>query len=472
MAFRHSHERSGEENSRERRIADLTILSVVSRALQECREETDALRIILTGLTHGRGLGFTRAFVLLIDPRNEILEGRLAVGPSTLEEARNKWQEMRRKHQTLEEILSEIPGKTHGDIGAQDVAERIRLPLSSRNEGLIRILDSRRGCLAVGGIFQPLGLQLDPWIEETFGPDHFALAPIHNAGRVLGMLIADNSVTRQAIAAEALNLLQIYAQAAGAAIQNIRYCRELVEKIAEGEDANRKLKDSQQHLLQAERLATIGKMAALLAHEIRTPLVSIGGFARRILKRTTDEDPRKEEMQIIVSQVSHLERMVEEVLGFTRISKPDFESVDINELIRSVVLAMSDMMDQNPIRMVLELQPDLPRARVDRVQIRQVLMNLIGNAVEAMPEGGILTITSTGERGYLEIGVFDTGAGIAREHWGKLFSPFFTTKPAGTGLGLAVVSQIIENHGGSLGFESDPGKGTRFHIRLAFEPRQ
>jgi signal transduction histidine kinase len=176
-------------------------------------------------------------------------------------------------------------------------------------------------------------------------------------------------------------------------------------------------------------------------------------------------------MEIIVSEVNRLEKLVAEVLAYTRIATPEYEATDINLLIRNVTTTMQEIIAGNSIRLVLSLDSTLQPAKVDQFQIRQALMNLIDNALDAMPLGGVLTISTSREHGFLEIGITDTGTGIARENWDKLFVPFFTTKPSGTGLGLAVVAQIIENHHGSLRFESEADKGSSFLIRLALEPR-
>jgi signal transduction histidine kinase len=268
-----------------------------------------------------------------------------------------------------------------------------------------------------------------------------------------------------------VRLLQIYAQEASAAIQNTRLYRQLMEKIEVCENTNVALRENQFHLLQAERLSTIGKMSALLAHEIRTPLVSIGGFARRLLRSTRSDDPRREEMEIIVSEVTRLEKLVEEVLSYSKINKPEFEYTDINELVRSVVATMKGGLEKkDAVRFVLELEPDLPRVAVDKSQLRQALINLISNGIDAMPSGGTLTVGTETIDEYVELRVSDTGVGIDGEHWAKLFEPFYTTKITGTGLGLAIVSQVVENHRGALRFETIPREGTSFHIRLVNHP--
>lgn len=449
----------------------MTILYEVSRALQNILDEEKVLYTILVGVTHGRGLGFERAFVLLVDPSGARMDGRLALGPSSPEEADGLWQEMRSRHQDLVETLEQIPHSViKKDLRANDIVARLHIPLAEETHPLVRIMRSRQPSVASGGLFKPHNVALDTGLAGMLHSESFAVAPLYVAGRDLGLLLADNAVTRGPIEASSLRLLQIYAQAASTAIENSRLYRELKERIAQCERTNQVLRESQGSLLHAERLSTIGKMSALLAHEIRTPLVLIGGFARRLLQATPDEDPKREELKIIVDEVRRLEFMIDEVLDYSKTAKPDLERADVNALLRSVLMTMDEPLQKASVRTVLELDTALPAGMVDKFQLRQALINLIANALEAMPSGGILTLTTIRDGAYLEIGIADTGVGIAQEHWNKLFVPFFTTKPSGTGLGLAVVSQVIENHKGSLRFESAAGRGTSFHIRLPISP--
>ncbi len=456
--------------SLERRIVELTILYEVSQALQNTLDEEKALYTILVGVTAGRGLGFNRAFILLVDHEERFLSGRLAVGPTTREEAASIWYELRGRQESLGQLLRSID-KTgiNKQTPVNEIAARFHIPLSDAGNPLIRAMRSRKACLAAG---ERNAYCADRSVAEILGTDTFAIAPLYLADRELGLLIADNAVTRKPVAPTDVKLLQIYAQEASAAIQNTRLYRELMEKVELCENTNVALRENQHHLLQAERLSTIGKMAALLAHEIRTPLVSIGGFARRLMRSTPDDDPRKEEMEIIVAEVARLERLVQEVLGYSRITRPEYEDADVNEVIRSVVAMLQGGLEKKEtIRFVLDLQTNLPKAAVDKSQLRQALLNLLINGMDAMPSGGTLTVTSESAADHIEIMVKDTGMGIEREHWSKLFSPFFTTKLTGTGLGLAIVSQVVENHRGSLRFESIPGQGTSFHIKLALRPQ-
>jgi len=458
--------------SLENRVLELTILHDVSRALQRTMDETKALYIILVGVTAGWGLGFNRAFILLLDDAENALRGRLAIGPETPEEASRIWRALKEKHESLGELLDSIhqAADIKKDRWINELVARIRIPLDNQTHPLVRILRSHEVCRAFRGAFVPHGFPVDSETARMFGTDEFAVAPLFLADKDLGLLIADNAIARTPIDDHSLGLLEIYAQEASAAIQNTRLYRRLSEEIRISEERNVTLRASQEQLLQAERITTMGRLATLLAYRIRAPLATIGGFARRLARTMPAEDPRSEEMGVILSQVNRLERLIGEVLAYRRISRPEFQLADVNALIRSVLITMHDDLERSGVRTVLQLKPGLPVLRIDELQVRQALMNLVGNALDAMPAGGILTPATASDANSLEIEVTDTGTGIPKENWNKLFKPFFTTKTTGTGLGLAIVSQVVEAHRGSIRFKSTPGAGSSFYLRLAINP--
>jgi signal transduction histidine kinase len=452
----------------ERRVLELSILHDVSRALQKTVDEPKALHIILVGVTAGWGLGFNRAFILLLDEGETTLSGRLAVGPETPEEAHGIWQELGQKHESLSDLLTSVASADiKRDHWINELAARIRIPAHADEDPLLRIMRSHEAGRALDGLILPHGIPVGEDLVRLLGTSEFAIAPLFLGEKDLGLLIADNAITRAPIESGALGLLEIYAQEASAAIQNTRLYRQLTDQIRISEARNVSMRANQQHLLDMERLSTMGRLATLLAFRIRAPLASIGGFARRIARAMPHLDARREEMNIVIAEVSRLERLVEEVLAYRRIMKPDFRATDLNALIRIVTDTMQDEMQRNSVRCVLHLNPDLPAAWIDELQVRQTLMNLATNALDAMPKGGTLTIATTGAADFQEIEVSDTGIGIPRQNWGKLFKTFFTTKTTGTGLGLAIVSQVVEAHKGALRFRSLPGEGTSFFVRLA-----
>lgn len=454
--------------SAEHRLAELAILYEVGRALQRTVSQSKALHIILVGVTAGPGLGFNRAFILLVDEKENALKGRLAIGPESPEAASVIWTRL--QQQDLGELLEALDESKIGlDRKVNEIVSRFRIALDS-DHPLVRIMRSHEVSRAERHVFVPHGYPVDSGTCELLGCTEFAVAPLFRAQRDLGLLIADNAITRKPIDTASMRMLQIFAQEASAAVENTQLYQQLREQIALQEKTNEALRSNQERLLRAERLSTMGKMAALLAHEIRTPLVSIGGFARRLLRSCPPDDPRREEMEIIVSEVARLERLVMEVLGYSKMAKPAAAACDVNALVDSVVNNMQEEIRRNRVTVRLELAPDLPTAVLDEAQVRQALMNLVNNALDAMPSGGTLTVTSRADGEFLEIGVQDTGTGILQEYWDKLFTPFFTTKSSGTGLGLVIVSQVVDNHQGSLRFDSRPGQGTCFYLRFPFNP--
>jgi signal transduction histidine kinase len=454
--------------SLEHRLAELAILYEVSRALQRTLSQKIALHIILVGVTAGPGLGFNRAFILLVDEKQKALKGRLAIGPESPEAASVIWTQL--KQQNLGEMLEVLDESKIGlDRKVNEIVSQFRIALEE-DHTLIKIMRSHEVGRAERDVYVPQGFPVDSLTCEMLGSKEFAVAPLFRGQKDLGLLIADNAITRRPIATANMRLLQIFAQEASTAIENTLLYQQLREQVALHEKANEALRSNQERLLRAERLSTMGRMAALLAHEIRTPLVSIGGFARRLLRACPGGDPRYEEMRIIVSEVARLERLVMEVLGYSKMAKPTTAACDANALIESVVNNMREEIERNLVTVKLELAPNLQPAVLDDAQVRQALLNLVNNALDAMPYGGALTISTSADAEFLDIGVHDTGMGILKEHWDKMFTPFFTTKSAGTGLGLVIVSQVVDNHQGSLRFESQPGKGTSFYLRFPFSP--
>ncbi|MBI3814703.1 MAG: hypothetical protein HY279_09625 [Nitrospinae bacterium] len=234
------------------------------------------------------------------------------------------------------------------------------------------------------------------------------------------------------------------------------------------------------------RLTAMGEMAARIAHEIRNPLGSIELFAS-ILQREIADENQKRLVNHISSGVKNLNHVISNLLTFTRQPKPVFKEIDLHKFLDNLLQFGEFLMDKNNIRLEREYYPSLLSAPGDEELLKQVFLNIIRNAVQAMHEGGVLKVkTGVGEKGrndkpphldrrafptrcggkYIEIKVSDTGAGIAKDNLDKIFNPFFTTRDKGTGLGLAIVHTIIESHNGIIEVESDVGKGTTFTILL------
>ena len=233
----------------------------------------------------------------------------------------------------------------------------------------------------------------------------------------------------------------------------------------------REHKRMEEELLHSERLAVLGKMAAHISHEIKNPLMLIGGFARQVLKDVA-QHPQKnlEKLQIIVDEVKRLEDFLAEVGSYGKFSEPQKRPGDLNALIQETCQRLEPSLRESTIELVLKLDPDLPEIQFDPGHIRQVLLNIAKNGIEAMEAGGTLTITTGRQAGRILVQIGDTGSGIPQEVKEKIFQPFFSSKPKGSGLGLAISKKIIEAHQGEITIESEPQKGTRVTLFLPAEP--
>ena len=229
-------------------------------------------------------------------------------------------------------------------------------------------------------------------------------------------------------------------------------------------------------LLASERLATIGKLAAQVTHEVRNPLSSLALNVELIDEELLDRGGEASALlESIKLEVERLTQLTEKYLSLARRSRPDFQEEDLGLVVRDALSASAAELAQHSIRTELSIEPELPPLALDEAQIRQVLLNLIRNAREAMPGGGELQVQVRARRPpeppqVLEIAVEDSGAGMDDETRERLFEPFFTTKRHGNGLGLAITQEIVEAHGGSIRCERRDPRGTRFVIELPVRP--
>jgi two-component system sensor histidine kinase PilS (NtrC family) len=216
---------------------------------------------------------------------------------------------------------------------------------------------------------------------------------------------------------------------------------------------------------QADRLATVGRMAANIAHEIRNPLASLTGAIEVLTSPLTADDARERLSQIVATESERLNHIIKNFLEYARPAPLAIATFDVAAAAEEVLLLLEHRASPGSLKVIREFAPSIPWA-VDAQQFRQILWNLCLNAVEAMPEGGELRVSVTARGETLEVAVSDTGDGIAASDVSHVFEPFFSTKPEGTGLGLALVHRIVQDHGGEIDVRSSPGLGTTFTVTL------
>jgi signal transduction histidine kinase len=226
------------------------------------------------------------------------------------------------------------------------------------------------------------------------------------------------------------------------------------------------LLESQERLLRSERFAAVGEAAAYVSHEIKNPLMVIGGMAHQVERRLPGDQPAQEKLRIIQTEVKRLESFLGELRDFLRPAQPSKQEIDLNQVIREVQALMEEAIREKGIRLEDRLHPNQLPVEADPNQLKQVLLNLVKNALEATEDQGAILVSSGIDDGRVWFSVQDTGKGMSDDVQEKIFHPFYTTKEKGTGLGLAVINKIVTDHHGDITVSSVAGSGSTFTVRL------
>lgn len=284
--------------------------------------------------------------------------------------------------------------------------------------------------------------------------------PLISRGQLTGIINLSHKFNKDIYSHEDIELLSTLANQTAVALENARLYEDL--------------KKSKSYIRRADRLASLGTLTAGLAHEIRNPLVAIKTLTQLLPERIEDEEFRDHFLNIASGEVDRISSLVNELLDFARPSNPKLELEDINHILEGMLLLVSTESKKKQIQIEKIYTPNLPTIRVDREQIKQVFLNILLNAIEATAENGKISVkTRTFEKPggdpYVQIEFSDTGCGIPEEYLEDIFNPFFTTKMTGSGLGLSISNQIIEDHRGYIHVESQVKKGTSFFINLPLD---
>lgn len=281
--------------------------------------------------------------------------------------------------------------------------------------------------------------------------------PLVLKGQLIGMINLSHKFNKDIYSHEDIELLSTLANQTAIAIENARLYEDL--------------KKSKSYIRRADRLASLGTLTAGLAHEIRNPLVAIKTFTQLLPERLEDEEFRNHFLNIASGEVDRISALVTELLEFARPSEPKFELENINEILDGMILLISSETKSKHINIVKDYGTDLSSVTIDREQMKQVFLNMLLNAIEATPGNGKIVVKTRsfikpdGEP-YIQIEFTDNGCGIAPEYLEDIFTPFFTMKEKGSGLGLSISNQIIQDHKGYIDVESQLNKGTSFFINL------
>jgi PAS domain S-box-containing protein len=432
------------------------------------RSLRDTIDTILVSVTAGQGLKFNRAFLFLVDEDERLLRGIQAIGPGSGEEAGVIYSEFDFTPKTLTEMIRHYKALINTDSMVNQLVQPIRISLSDYQNILIKALDSQKYVI----VNDEYPLVNDPgtqWLRQLLGVSECAVVPLVWHGHSAGVIVVDNQVTRARITNLDIKGLTKFADSAINGLQSYRLLVNLDRSIRQLRQANLKIRESQEMLLQKEKLAVMGELVAHMAHEVRGPLTIIGGYASRIVKKMTATDPYYREMTRIVEAVQTLELVIKDILDGSIPAQETAPRSDCTKAVNKVLGLLEEELHKRKISVSLNIQGDLPAINIREHHLFEIINNLVKNAIEAIGSDGLLLILASNINNKVTITIQDTGPGILPENMEKLFAPFFTTKADGTGLGMVVVKKLVEENQGTIDVSSIPDKGTTFIISFPSE---
>ncbi|MEW6002674.1 MAG: PAS domain S-box protein [Nitrospirota bacterium] len=555
-------ERKRVEKELIKRNEELSRLFFISSAMRGTLELDRLLRMVLTAVTMGDGLGFNRAILFLVDESKGVLKGAMGVGPASHEEAFQVWERLSSERKTLSDIIHDIeigPLSLSKDSFLNRLSLSVEIPLTEETI-LTKAIKEKRTFNIQNAFEEPL---TDAFLLHQLYTHAYAVIPLISRDKVIGAIWVDNHFSRKPIVEEDMRFLNAFSNQVSTAIESARLfeqvtlaeqelenifesisdmvcfndkdyvirninkavsekigklpeeiigkkCHEifhgmnepwpkcphhktvLTKKafIEEIEDPHlegtfitssspifdsmgefigtvhvirdiTELKILREKLVRAEKMAALGEVAAKVAHEIRNPLTSIGGFARRLTKKL--EGNLKDYAEIIANEVVRLENTLNEILSFIKEVRIEKEMANINRVVDDVTSLIKPELDEKEIVLVKDLG-DTPDVHMDPNSIKEALLNILRNAIHAIGVTGTIYVKTYLREDSIAVEVKDTGKGIPEKILPYIFDPFFTTKDTGTGLGLTITQKIIEKHNGRIEIESRVEKGSTFRF--------
>lgn len=555
-------EKKNVEKELVRRNQELSRLFFISSAMRGTLDLDRLLRMVLTAVTMGDGLGFNRAILFLVDEERQILRGAMGVGPASYEEAFHVWERLSMEKKTLPDIMQEIDvGLMRKDSFFDKLSQSIEIPLSVETSLAKAVKEQRQFNIEDVGK-EPLA---DAALIQQLGTSAFAAVPLISQNRVIGVLWVDNYFNNRAISEEDMHFLTAFSNHVASAVENARLFERM--KLAEQELENifesisdmvyfvteeyvikninqavskrlgkpsaeivgkkcyevfhgmhqpwsscphqktierkeafvqefedpflggtfimscspifdvggqfmgtvnilsdiTELKNLRERVIKTERMAALGEVAARVAHEIRNPLVSLGGFARRLEKKLNGS--MKEYADIIAKEVERLESILNEILSFVKETRIMKELVEAHKLMEEVISLSSSEIEDRGITLVQDFGEPV-ELYVDPNRVKDALLNIVRNALQALGNRGSLSLRIYRKDKTCVMEIKDSGPGIAEEDLPFIFDPFYTTKKEGTGLGLTITHRIVEEHDGRIEVESRTGEGSTFRILI------
>ncbi|MBN2159896.1 MAG: GAF domain-containing protein [Spirochaetes bacterium] len=433
----------------------ISLMSQISESIQKDDEIDRVLFTILTGVTSGAGLGFNRAMLFLVE--DGFLVGKMAVGPDSFEEAIEIWTAAA---ESTESVFDEIRS-AEMRAGVTLLSRVLNTRFSRQAPNIFNLALDNTESIHVSDMWTDARMSQD--IRELMDVNEFIVVPLIVVNKAMGVIVADNKFNNAPIVRESIELLSIFASQAAMSIEsygNLDMVRSEMQKLSARQEA----------IIESEKLAAVGRIAAHMAHEIRNPLVTMGGYARRIMQLPKEKSKISRKIdtsaEIILKECERLEKTLSNVMDFSRPAKFIKEFHSINDVITDTVNLLKNLFLEKKVEVMLNLSEELPLVKSDFNQMKQVMLNLLQNSLDATPPGGTISISTGSDEEVIDINICDNGLGIDEEDPNVVFEPFYSTKLTGVGLGLAIVKKIVKDHNGMIRAQNREEGGAEFIIRL------
>lgn len=438
----------------------------MNSAYLSAKELQRVLQTILIGITSEEGLAFNRAFLALYNKERTVLQGELAIGPGSREEAAGIWEGIRNENLDLLELFE----RSALDLMVKDsvvnqIVQTLQVPADHHDHPLIHACRSRASIPVVNGA---AAIDIPADLIDTLGVDSFVITPLYSPGGELGVIIADNFVTDKTIDKLDVEALEIFAGQASLAIEHSRLYSDMQIKIDELEMITEELEQNKDLLVESERYTALGQMSAQLVHALRNPITSIGGTARLLNKRIS-QDGEQKFLDVLTKESAKVESTLNDLFSFVTDTRLNLQNLSLFDLVRRSVMVFYGQMKKLGISYEVNLSEEDVMLDLDPEKIQQAFMHLIKNSIESMNNGGTLNVSDESNSDSISIVIADTGTGIDNGDLSKIVDPFYTTKTYGTGMGLTLVEQILKQHNGyfSISPNEDQGMSARVTLPLA-----
>lgn len=409
------------------RNQEISFLHELAEVLQTTMNLDEVLSVAMTAITAGKGFGMNRAFLLLTDKSQH----NLGIGPRNLQEAWQTWEEISHHNYTLTEMASQFFNTKLRTEKAKfnDILTQLGALLTDEEHILYRVLQGHKPLMVDEQVRATVG---DNGLSRLLEVDSYLIMPLVCRNRSVGVIVVDNYVTHKTITRQDLESLETFGYTVAFAIERAALYDQLQEKIERLVEANERLLEQQEQIVRMEKLALVGEITSSIAHSIRNPLVTIGGFARSLLRNRADDDPLRDHLQSLVTAAQQLDDVLNEVLTSSDSLYPTRDQWDVNLLVYRVNEDLAERLIQRRIAIRLDLAQNLPVAFIDFRQITFCVKTIIINLLDSLPDGSeVLLSTRQIPAGIL---LEASAAPVPSEH-------------AVSGLGIMVCRNLLEKQG-------------------------